>query len=497
MATNRLSFIPITEGEAGSGIAPPAGIGATPPVAAPTAVAPTTDPTSLVEALLSRLELPSVPEPPRAGIGRTIVGGLGDAIAAMAAVRAGGAPPRIGAFAAGQQRQQEQFRAQSAAAEEGSRNTRNAIRIRAAEREQGARIRAEERAADERIRVKTQAEIDAKAATRHADNLALQERRVSAEEARLAISQSGFDDKQKADAQAKIDEELDDVKRLQGLQTQFDLAENSSGALSDSAVSFMARLKATGDPAAMLQAESIDAQRLGLLRGINLTRDKAAEPGVLEGLDAQSRRLLDEMDAGGTLLSKLQDKPAKPRKITDTIIKQVGARNAVIGNIDVALQSAKDVRDELGRLGVVFNKPLPQWARDPLLKEAGAKILPIMAKLRSDIFGATLPEGEIQISNEFIDSAISLDLDGMITRIEELRNRTIREQGSLRDTYSLVDPEAASRLFGNFNEIVAGPLPEGVPPGSVKGGKFEGQQVYITPDGRHVGAIPRSQSERE
>jgi hypothetical protein len=59
-----------------------------------------------VEELLSLLGEAKAPEQPRVGVGQQIFGSLGDALQAMAAVRAGGAPPQIGAFAARTQARQ-------------------------------------------------------------------------------------------------------------------------------------------------------------------------------------------------------------------------------------------------------------------------------------------------------------------------------------------------------------------------------------------------------
>jgi hypothetical protein len=92
------------------------------------APAPTSDPgfvedpqTKMIQDLIASLETPPAPTAPPAGAPpptalqdalfggtpRHFAGALGDAIAAMAAVKAGGAPPPMGAFAASQQRQAE------------------------------------------------------------------------------------------------------------------------------------------------------------------------------------------------------------------------------------------------------------------------------------------------------------------------------------------------------------------------------------------------------
>jgi len=90
-----------------------------------------TDPgMSMVEELMAQLEQPAPTPPPRVGAVRGTMGMLGDALTAMAAVRAGGAPPQIGQFAARTQRRQEQFELERKAFEEDQRNLRNRIRVR-------------------------------------------------------------------------------------------------------------------------------------------------------------------------------------------------------------------------------------------------------------------------------------------------------------------------------------------------------------------------------
>src|SRR5438046_173759 len=87
------------------------------------------DPTAaLVAHLLSTLENPQPTPPPRISTGQDIVGSLGDAIKAMATVRAGGTPLPMGAFAAGiRQRQAEYDKARLASVQSGAED-RNAVR---------------------------------------------------------------------------------------------------------------------------------------------------------------------------------------------------------------------------------------------------------------------------------------------------------------------------------------------------------------------------------
>lgn len=95
-----------------------------------------------VQQLISMLETARPPEPQKLKTWQKIVGGLGDAIQAMAAVRAGGAPPALGPFAAQQLSQRRRFEEESRAAEEYGRELRNRVRIGAFE-EQGRREREE------------------------------------------------------------------------------------------------------------------------------------------------------------------------------------------------------------------------------------------------------------------------------------------------------------------------------------------------------------------
>jgi len=77
---------------------------------------PEADPSeSLIDDLLEKMDVGEKPEPPpKIGRGRRIIGSIGDALTAMAAVRAGGTPPARGAFASQLLRQQEEFRIASA-----------------------------------------------------------------------------------------------------------------------------------------------------------------------------------------------------------------------------------------------------------------------------------------------------------------------------------------------------------------------------------------------
>ena len=80
-----------------------------------------------VQQLISMLETARPPEPQKLKTWQKIVGGLGDAIQAMAAVRAGGAPPALGPFAAQQLSQRQRFEQESRAAEIGNVASRNEI----------------------------------------------------------------------------------------------------------------------------------------------------------------------------------------------------------------------------------------------------------------------------------------------------------------------------------------------------------------------------------
>lgn len=93
-----------------------------------------------LEALLKALEVQSPPQPPslpaKPGPVRSIAGNLGDAILAMAAVRAGGAPPALGPFAARMREQnvmnqqaQLEYEKNRQETEAANRSLRNTVRI--------------------------------------------------------------------------------------------------------------------------------------------------------------------------------------------------------------------------------------------------------------------------------------------------------------------------------------------------------------------------------
>jgi hypothetical protein len=113
---NGLSFLPIQDEteDIGGGVAPPA------------AASPEED---LVAQLLASLDLPQAPERPNVGVGRRIAGTLGDALTAFASVQAGGRPPFIGSFAAGQRADEQAFQQERIAAEAERRGVANRIRI--------------------------------------------------------------------------------------------------------------------------------------------------------------------------------------------------------------------------------------------------------------------------------------------------------------------------------------------------------------------------------
>lgn len=93
------------------------------------------DPGALVEQLLSRLEQVPVPAPPQTRPSQRILGSIGDALLAMATVRAGGAPPAMGPFAASQARIAQEYRDAKRSAEESNIENRNRVRIGAFEEE--------------------------------------------------------------------------------------------------------------------------------------------------------------------------------------------------------------------------------------------------------------------------------------------------------------------------------------------------------------------------
>lgn len=96
----------------------------------------------LLEGLLAQ-ELPERPEPPTIGVGRRIIGSIGDALLAAAAVRAGGVPPPIGPFAATIRERQQAFEAQTAQVEAEERRLRNAFLLRQFEQRLAARAEAQ------------------------------------------------------------------------------------------------------------------------------------------------------------------------------------------------------------------------------------------------------------------------------------------------------------------------------------------------------------------
>jgi len=106
-------------------------------------------PADTVAELLSQLEGFQPPPPPTLTPRQRIAGTIGDALLAMATVKAGGVPPPLGPFQARQQQIQDEFRQGQQQAELANRDLRNRIRIGAFEDRQQAK--SEE--AKERIRV--------------------------------------------------------------------------------------------------------------------------------------------------------------------------------------------------------------------------------------------------------------------------------------------------------------------------------------------------------
>src|SRR3989304_5774655 len=96
-----LSYIP--QAQPGQETTPQAASGA----------APQDDPIAQVEALLRSLEMAPMPKPAKAKLWQNIVGSLGDAIMAMASVRAGGGPGE-GPFARSQRERRMEFEKQGA-----------------------------------------------------------------------------------------------------------------------------------------------------------------------------------------------------------------------------------------------------------------------------------------------------------------------------------------------------------------------------------------------
>jgi hypothetical protein len=92
---------------------------------------------TLISSVIEKPPLMPPPTPPMPqGTLRTVAGNLGDAIAAMAAVRAGGQAPQVGGFQASQmmrqqdyKKQQEDYLNRTAALESEGRTTRNAAKI--------------------------------------------------------------------------------------------------------------------------------------------------------------------------------------------------------------------------------------------------------------------------------------------------------------------------------------------------------------------------------
>ncbi len=123
----------------------------------PASVAPKTDNSEeLVKNLLSRLSTAPASPPPTVGAGRQIAGGLGDALSAMAAVRAGGAPPSIGRFAATTEGRQRDFERKQEAAAQRDRDIQNRLII--GEFEDNRRIRIGREEADRRADKKVEAD---------------------------------------------------------------------------------------------------------------------------------------------------------------------------------------------------------------------------------------------------------------------------------------------------------------------------------------------------
>jgi hypothetical protein len=83
----------------------------------------------LVEELLSRLETPEPVQAPKVGPFRQVIGSLGDALSAQAAVRAGGAPPAMGQFRSGLLARELAAQEQNIGAAAEARNLRNRVRI--------------------------------------------------------------------------------------------------------------------------------------------------------------------------------------------------------------------------------------------------------------------------------------------------------------------------------------------------------------------------------
>ena len=94
---------------------------------------------SALNELLASLENPTVPQPQQPERWQRIIGALGDALGAQAAVRAGGAPPQIGPFAANLRAQQMSYEQQRREAEMTGMETRNRVRVGAFEEEQRAK----------------------------------------------------------------------------------------------------------------------------------------------------------------------------------------------------------------------------------------------------------------------------------------------------------------------------------------------------------------------
>lgn len=437
-------------------------------------------PSERVQQLMKLLETPSPTPPRKIGPGINILGALGDALQAKAAVMAGGAPPDMGPFQRLKLGRQEQYRAEKEAADRQAMDLRNRIRIGEFDRQEQERIKAEERQRDEVIRQQDIARED----KRFQQTLAQTQQRVDLEARRAKLAESRMDEAKKLREQERLDAEDAKLRLDAGLMARFDMMENQAAGLANSAWSLIERLREEGSPDSRFQADLLEEQRRSLLANVNLSRDKSTDPNVHDFLQSGIAGLADAM--GSASESRAAPSGRKGVNITATTVKQVSERNATIRQLTSAIDGLQNLEREMGRRGIqVQGLLLPKIAQDPMLKDVDQKIANIMADIRSEKFGATLPEGELAVAKRFIAEGLELDLTGLMSKLRNLSEIQRTKQTEFRDAWAAVDPEGASRLFQSFEALPssAAEPPSGVPNGAVFIGTIDGKNAYQTPSG--------------
>lgn len=272
--------------------------------------------------------------------------------------------------------------------------------------------------------------------------------------------------------QAEADMRLLEASTLMG-EAKHRTLMNTLQADTDAAMQMIQRLDETGDPYAATFSALVAQERTRYLADLNQYEQFLDVPGVAEMLEEQRAVLQGAIMSANEVFKPAEDQAGAP--VTPKLLAEFGSRKARIAQLDRTMTYIKQQGAKFGS-----DLALGRFASTEA-KKAKAEIAKQVSFLRTETFGATLPEGELVIAKQFLftwDTLLdTLDVNTLVAQMDTLRAQARAEHNS--ELQAVAGSGYFIPQFLYVGDGVVSPQQAAPPPGTKPTGySVDGQPTY-------------------